>query len=74
MTKMFIEISYPDPNDGGDYDPFEVTADSTDREWDLSSDEDKSQYKKILADGVDKAELDSFIQNRVDEAEPETPE
>jgi hypothetical protein len=72
MSKIFLEISYPSKDDAGDYDAFEVTI--QDNEWDFSSSTDKAQYDKIIADGNDKTEVDTFIQSRVDEAEPEEEE
>lgn len=75
MSKAFIEVTIEDSN-GEPYDPFEITVtiDGNEREWDFSSDADKQKYNDIIADGVDKAEVDQKIEDEVSEAEPESPD
>ncbi len=83
MSTTSITITYPHPDGEEDYDEFSIDLHWQSAEpdvgfmrdyvedWEFSSDDDKKQYDKIIADGVDKAALDTFIESEVSEAEPD---
>ncbi len=79
MSTTDLELIYDTPQ--ATYDPFTITISWMDgrlddgprwivEDWSFYDDNDKQQYNNILADGVDKAELDSWIESRINESDP----